>query len=291
MNTLGSATLLLVVAAVSPVAWPQTPTSAILSNAERQEVLRQAREAHYSLRGAGLRALRCEVKPDWKGFFGQLRIDATGRGSIVPLLERTRFEVAVSADGSVTVTHTGVASPNAGMAASVRAAVAGMENMIAGFFKTWSIYALAAPLPRAEGASQIEVRDGQYWLRYHDGPVEIQTKLRTDLALEEVTYAGPELAVEMHPSWSSSAEGYLLTEYEGRTQMKPGEATELKMQIAYRPVEGLALPATASEVVPSAGGTVKVEFVFANYEVEKETPRREIASPSKDEVFCAGLKR
>lgn len=290
MKTLSSATVLTVVAMLPLLARPQTPSNATLSDTERQHVVRQARSLPYNLRSAGLAELRCEVRPDWESFFRQVRVDNHDRDLLLPLLSQVRFTVDLAANGKVTVSHSSVRSPNAGTAASLRASIPGMENMIAAFFKTWSLYAFASPLPPMKGDYQIDMASGKYQLTYHQGSAEVRTTLRRDFAMEAVTYATPDLWVEIHPEWSDTAEGFLLTSYDEFTQMKPKAPQHLSVKLDYQSVDGFVLPTKVKGLIVGDAGKVEINLSFANYDVKKRQTDRELASPRQEVQLGASLQ-
>jgi hypothetical protein len=264
MKTGCSAACVVALAIFSSVASAQ---SVSLSDAERRYVLQQAHDLQYNLRTAGLEEFRCEVKPDWDGFFRQLGIDTTSPESIVPLLRRVHFTAAVNADGQVTVTHTGVASPNAGKAAAMRAALSGMDNMITGALKTWSMYALASPLPAVNGEYEVHPDHEDYVVMRHEGATLVRTTLDSQFAIEEVRYSSPQLEITMHPGWNAGQYGYLLTGYDGVTQTTRGDATRESLQISYQGVDGFALPETVKATTTGPKGNVELVLSFWGYEV------------------------
>jgi hypothetical protein len=277
MKTICSAAAVLALAIFSSIASAQTVS---LSDAERQYVLQQAHDLQYNLRTAGLEELRCEVKPDWDGFFRQLGIDTTSSDSIVPLLRRVHFEATVNADGQVSVTHTGVASPNAGKAAAVRAALNGMDNMITGALKTWSMYALASPLPAVNGEYEVHPDHEDYVVVRHEGATLVRTRLDSQFAIEEVNYSSPNLEVTMRPGWNTGPYGYLLTAYESTTQLKPGDAARESLQISYRAVGAFPLPETVRATTAAPNGNVELVLTFAEYEVSQRGHARDAATVS-----------
>ena len=277
MKTICSAAGVLALAMLCSLANAQTVS---LSDAERQYVLQQAHDLQYNLRTAGLEEFRCDVRPDWEGFFRQLGIDTTSSQSIVPLLRRVNFQAAVNAHGQVTVTHTGVASPSAGTAAAVRAALNGMDNMITGALKTWSMYALASPLPAVNSQYEVRPDHENYIVVHHEGGTLVRTTLDSQFAIEEVNYSSPELEITMRPQWTAGTFGYLLTAYDGVTQIKPGDAAWDGLRIAYRDVGVFPLPETVRATTAGPNGSVELVLTFGEYEVTKRAREREAATVS-----------
>jgi hypothetical protein len=242
--------------------------AALRTRAQGQRVLQQARAAHYSLRGAGMDGLRCEVQPDWDAFYQQMKVNSVGRTRLLPALRAVQLSVVVASDGSATVTHhpelPAIADPE--LAASARSSVADIENTVRGFLATWSSLAIDTPLPRLADDYQVQSLQGKYLVTYNDGPAEVHVTIGVDFAVEEVFYAAPALIVSIHPSWFKVQGKFLLNGYEGRTELP--SSTRLTAKIDNRTLEGLQLPAA----VRFSDGSVELAFSFSDCRVKKQRP-------------------
>ena len=252
-----------------PAAAPAADAAAApLTRAQGQRVLQRARAAHYSLRGAGMDGLSCEVQPDWDAFYRQMKVDSVGRTQLLPTLRAVQLSVVVASDGSATVTHhpelAAIADPE--LAASARSSVADIENTVRGFLATWSSLAVDTPLPKLADDYKVESLQGKYVVSYNDGPAELHATIGADFAVEEVFYAAPALIVSIHPSWFKVRSKFLLSGYEGRTELP--SSTRLTAKIDNRTVEGLQLPSA----VRFADGSVQFTFRFSACLVKKRPP-------------------
>lgn len=254
--------------AAAPPASDAAP--ARLARAQGQRVLQQARAAHYSLWGAGMDALSCSVQPDWDAFYQQMKVNSVGRTRLLPLLRPLELSVVVASDGSATVTHHPEVAANADpeLAASARSSVADIENTVQGFLATWSSLAVDTPLPKLTADYQLESLKGKYLVTYNDGPAVVHTTIGADFAVEEMFYAAPALTVSIHPSWIKVQGKFVLSGYEGRTELASPSATRLTAKIDNRTVEGLQLPAA----VHFSAGTEELRFTFSDCLVTKRPP-------------------
>lgn len=105
-------------------------------------------------------------------------------------------------------------------------------------------------------------------MTYTEGAAVVQTTIGADLAVEELRYAAPTMAVAIHPSWIKLPAGFLLNGYAGQTQPPSAVSTRLMAQIDNRSVDGLQLPAT----VRFSDGSVDLRFSFSDCLVTRRPP-------------------
>jgi hypothetical protein len=254
-----------------PAAAPPASDAAatLLTRAQGQRVLQQARAAHYSLRGAGMDGLSCKVQPDWEAFYQQMKVNSVGRTRLLPMLRSVQLNVVVAADGSDTVTHHPevAATVDPDLAASARSSLADIENTVHGFLLTWSSLAVDTPLPQTQDDYQVQALKGKYRVNYTESPAVVHSTIGADFAVEELVYAAPGLAaVTIHPSWTRLPGGFLLSGYEGQSQLSMN--AHLIVKIDNHPVDGLQLPST----VRFSDGPEELRFRFSDCLVKKRPP-------------------
>jgi hypothetical protein len=69
----------------------------------------------------------------------------------IKLLSGIRFTVAAQKSGSAAITHNTVAATNDKEAAGLKPVYDGMQQMVTGFFDTWTVFMRTPPLPEPEG--------------------------------------------------------------------------------------------------------------------------------------------
>lgn len=239
-----------------------------LTRTQGEQVLQQARAAHYSLWRAGMAELRCAVQPDWDAFYQQMKAGSIGRTRLLPMLRPVHLDIVVGTAGAPTVTHHPdvVAALDPELAASARSSLGNVENTVHGFLLTWSSLAVDTPLPQTQDDYQVQALQGKYRVNYIESPAVVHSTIGTDFAVEELVYAAPTLAVTIHPSWTRLPVGLLLSGYEGQSQL-PMNA-HLAVKIDNHPVDGLQLPST----VRFSAGTEELRFTFSDCLVKKRPP-------------------
>lgn len=252
--------LLLVVCLVPSVARQQSSD---------QEIIREARQSSYSLKSQGLVELKCTVQPDWDSMYAAVKVDKVGTEQLLPIMNSTHFTVLLGPDGASTISHEShVAPPNEEVAGRVRQSVDGMEQVLTGFFQTWSSFMFNSPLPEPSDKYQLEKKGEEYDLSFGQGATQVAVVLNLDLVIEEVRLTSPQLEGTLHPQWSPSDNGLLLSGYEGNYKAAAGQPSQLSAKIAYEEVEGLSLPSTVDFTVSTAVGTIPIRLVFQDYEVK-----------------------
>jgi hypothetical protein len=238
-----------------------------LPDAQAKHVLQQAHEKHYSLQTAGLTGFTGELHPAWEPFFQQLKVDL--KDPLPPLIKQVHFYATFTSDGEAKITHSALPAADEALTARMTKSVGGFEQMVGGFYQTWSFFGYASPLPDTDSTYQVESVKGKYLLTYHEDKALIRTTITPEFAVEEMNYAGPTLSVDMHATWMQTAKGFLLSGYDGLTEIQPQGKVHIEIKINYETVDGFALPSKVEMVTPTPNGTLDVTFTFTDYKVTK----------------------
>lgn len=245
------------------------PANGLQQSAD-QEILRQARQSYYSLKSRGLVQLRCVVQPDWDSMYKTMNPDKVGTEQLLPILRSTHFTVLLGPDGASTVSHeSDIAPPSEEVARRIRQSVDGMEQLLTGFFHTWSGFMFNSLLPEPDSKYHLEDLGEKYALSFGDSANQIAEVLSHQLAIEEVKVTSPEFDATLRPQWSASSNGLVLTGYEANYKGATSEALKVSVRVEYREVEGLSLPSTVNAEVPFAAGHVSIRLAFLDYQVKK----------------------
>jgi hypothetical protein len=184
-----------------------------------QEIVRQARQSSYSLKSQGLIELKCAVQPDWDSMYAAVKADNVGTEQLLPIMKSTHFTVLLGPDGASTISHeSDMAPPNQEVAGRVRQSVDGMEQVLTGFFQTWSSFMFNSPLPEPDDKYQLEKKGEEYDLSFGQGATQVAVVLNLDLIIEEVKLTSPQLEGTLHPEWSPSNNGLVLSGYQAIRQ-------------------------------------------------------------------------
>jgi len=209
--------------------------------ADKQAVLRQARQSYYSLHALGFEAFECSIRPNWNLLLaGQLKGDPQQNDTALKTLERLRFTIDLNPDGSVKFTHNELTDQRKEMRQALQQIFDGMELTMYGFFDIWKLFVLDSPFPEPDADFQLQDMGALYRITYRDGSADVTTTMTKDFAIADLNVASPEFVSSIRPHFTKLADGWLLNAYEASYRSdKPEEATELKVAVRYGAVNGL----------------------------------------------------
>jgi len=244
-----------------------TPTAL---GADRKDVIREARRSYYDLKSKGLAGFECQVSMDWDSMFKTLKPDATGRDQVIPILKKTQFQVLVGPEGASTVSHhSDVAPPNEEVAGRVRQSTGGVEQVLTGFFQTWSGFMMGAPFPEADGDYLLENLGENYRLTYKETSVDVVISMAHDFTIDEMRVTTPDFEARVHPEFARNQGEFVLLGYEATYKAASGAPQQLSMKIENRDVQGFSLPATVTATVDLPAGKLEMPLIFSDCKVTK----------------------
>ena len=240
-----------------------------LAPAARDKLMREARLAYYNLHARGLKEFSCQVLPDWDATYKSLRGDAVGRDQLLPILKKVRFRVLVGATGAASVSHqSDVAPPSAAVAARVEQSTGGIDQVVSGFFQTWSLFTFGTFFAEASGTLQVEEAGDKYRLTEKDASTDALVVMNKDLTIEHATVESPRVTGSMDPIFTATTEGLLLTSFDSKVSIGEQEP-EISVKITYQKVGGYQLPHIVNAAVSMPGGQrVALPLTFANCQVK-----------------------
>lgn len=243
----------------------------VLSETERKDVMRKAREAYYGLKAIGLDGFRFHVVPDWDETFKGLPTDAVAREQLLPLLKKTQVTVIVGPDGASNVSHSSDdAPPSEEVAGRMRKTVGGMEQMLTGFLQTWTGFTLAPIFPGIDSIYQIEDLGNTYRMTYKETNADVLVEMDRDFAISRMKVTTSEFVADLQPTWDRGKTGLLLTDYKASYHTIGSAAQEVSITIGYGDVGGFRLPKSVTATVHLPAGTVVVfPLAFTNIEAKK----------------------
>jgi hypothetical protein len=241
--------------------------------ANDKDIIRQARNAYYSLQAHGYDQFRCTVTPNWRAVLqGQIKSDpgAVNRG--VDILKQLVFVATVKNGAAATMTHNTVTPTNANMAKGLEQIYSGMEQMVAGFFATWAGYVVTPLLPAVDDVYRLQDKGGQWRLSYKEGAVDIVTIMGKDLVMRETTFSAPTFISTLKPQFVHASEGLLLSgyhaDYRGITATER-DVTVLDVLITYQKVNGLEVPKKLTIGGSQNGSPFRMETLFSHCTASK----------------------
>lgn len=250
---------------------PPSVAGTQLGPAAVEKLMREARQSYYNLPSRGLREFSCQVLPGWDVMYNskRLKVDGVEREQFLPVLKKVRFRVLVGATGTASVSHqSDVAAPSQAVAARVRESTRGIEQLVTGFFQTWSSFAFGSLFPEASGSLQVEEAGNKYRLTHKDASADVHIVMNKDLTIEHENVESSKASASVDPIFTATKEGLLLTSYGGKVRMLDREwGTSGK--ISYQTVGGYQLPHVVNSMasVPS-GQQLPLLVTFANCQVK-----------------------
>ena len=238
--------------------------------ADRKKVVEEARQAYYNLRTAGLDEFRATIKPNWALVLkDQLKADPAKGEAAVNLLNGLHFSMLLDKEGKVTVTHhTDTEPANEQQRQGFDQIYSGMDQAINGFFTTWAVFMLSAPLPAANSEYQLEDLGLQYRISYKDGSSDVITTMGKDMIITEVKVISAEFISSIRPQLSRTANGFVLSGYTADYKPTSGPGTvKLDLKIQNQAVSGLQLPANLVLDSVLDGEPTHMELAFSDHQV------------------------
>jgi hypothetical protein len=240
--------------------------------ADKKEVVKQARGAYYSLQSQGLADFQCNMAPDWEALLQDTRkTDPASADRAITTLKQLQFTVSLARTGSAKVTHTTVAAANDQMAQGLNQIYGGMEQMVSGFFDTWSPFMITHPFPEADSNYELADQGEQWALSYKEGTADVVTTMGKNFAIRELKVSTPEFNSVIQPQFTRSTQGFLLAgyvaDYRGHL---PSENTHLQVGIAYQTVNGLQLPQKLNLSGSYGGSPFQIEVTFSGCQATKQ---------------------
>jgi len=240
--------------------WVALPAQAV----DKDVVIRQARAAYYSLNGEGLQQFQCNMTPNWEALLADLRkTDSAAVDRAVQKLKELRFSAVVPLQGTAKVTHNEISADNKQMADGLAQIYDGMDQMIVGFFQTWSVFVITPGLPEAGSTFQLEEIPSGYRISYKDGSADVVTLMNKDFSITSTMVRSKEFDSTLQPLFKQTAKGLLLSGYQAiYIGASATDKTELQVKVEYQQVDGLQLPKTLDAQGSFGGNPFKVEVAF-----------------------------
>ncbi len=245
-------------------------TKPIPQQADR-DVIRQSRDSYYSLRRLGLVELRASVMPNWELFLAdETKKNPNGAQAGLKLLRGLHFAMRLDENGKVSLTHqSDNPPPNDEVAKGFDQIYSGIDEMVTGFFQTWSLFMLTSPFPAVESDYQLKSNDSGYILSYKEGQTNVTTLMSKDLIIQQIKVDDSSFVSALTPISAQTAKGVILTGYDANyNPMKGPGKTVLHVTVDYQDVNGLQLPRKVKLSGSYDQQPVNAELTFDRYETK-----------------------
>jgi hypothetical protein len=240
-------------------------TAAGVASDDKQVVIERARSNYYSLQKQGLSRFQCNLAPNWDSLLAEtMKTDPKGANRAIEILRPLQFTVSLGNTGSAKVTHNTIAAGSEQMA-GLNQIYSGMEQMVSGFFDTWSPFMMSSPFPSAGGNFELTDQGDLWNLSYKEGAsTDVVTTMTKGLVIRELKVKTPQFSSSLRPQFSDSALGKLLTGYKADyVGQSPSETTHLEVEIAYQTVDGFQLPQKLDLAGSYGGSAFQIQVTFS----------------------------
>jgi hypothetical protein len=251
--------LCLLLIAVVPPAW----------SADAKKVLEKANQTYYNLKAHGFAGFSCQASPDFDAAYKDMTMDEAGRAQVLPAAKKIRFDLLVGPTGAALVSHQfAEAPPSEEIADRIRKTASGMDQILSGFFQTWSSIMVNSPFGGADSDYRAEQLPNGHRLVTDSGKTQITLTMDHKFVLTLIEVKSPELAATLHPQFEAHEGGLVLQSYEA-TYQGNGSTQELSVKIVYQDLDGLALPRGVEAVTITPQGRVDAPIHFTGCQVRK----------------------
>jgi hypothetical protein len=236
-----------------------------------QQLFDQARQSYYNLRREGLTEFRCKVTLDWEAILDAFKAEPATKQALLPILKKTHFEVLVGPNGAAIVSHQfDMAPPNEDVAKRIQVMSGGVEQMITGFFQTWSQFMINSFFPEREEKYELTEEDQKFHLTSKQGATEVFLSFGHDFSLDEMRVKTADFDGTVRPKLVRSDKGFVLSSYTGTFKPSSGSSQEMAVSIEYSTIENLTLPDMVTFSVTSPNGSVQFPLKFGDYRLTKK---------------------
>jgi hypothetical protein len=239
--------------------------------ADNKQIVTQARSAYYSLETRSFGEMQCNVSPNWTvALRDAIKKNPAEAKTRMKILETLKFAVVLGVGGSATVTNNALTGANPKQTAAFQQIYGGVQNMLVGFFDTWTLFVRNSPLPLADSEYQLENQNGRWQLSYKEGDAAVFTEMEKDFAIRELKVETGSFVSSIQPQFTRTADGLLLNAYQADYRTTPGnELTQLQVRIAYQTVDGFQLPARIEVNAVTKGNTVASELGLSDCKAKR----------------------
>lgn len=238
--------------------------------ADKKALLQHAKETYYNLNANGLTGFTCQVLPDFPSAYKDIQMDAVGRDQVLPAANKIKFQVAVGPTGAASVSHQFSEAPATDeVAQRLQKIASGMEQIVTGFFHTWSNMMINSPFSDENNEYQLEELPDGYALTSNARNQQVKVLLARDMLLTTLSAKTSAFEGTMHPQFSPHEGGLLLKSYDA--SYKAGTSSQdLSVKIDYQEIEGLPIPHMIEVVMTLPQGHMDAPITLTNCKVTKK---------------------
>jgi hypothetical protein len=234
--------------------------------ADVSQVIKNARDSYYTLKSQGLKTFKCDAQPDWQKILE--KIDMHPVSATDPRLKKLaglHYAVAVDEQGQATVTPYMV---NGGpIDPSMDQMVSGMQQMLSGFYQTWTAMVITNPFPETYDGLKLRQEGDNFRVLVND-PTGTEILLDKNYTVTEMKMKLNDSTVLMFPKFDKTAKGFLLTSID--SDINNGQQ-KVTLTIQYQEMQGLQMPNLVQyKVTLPNDRIITADVAFSKYQITKQ---------------------
>ncbi len=240
-------------------------------SADKKEVIQRARQSLYSLKTDGLIEFSCQASLDFDAAYKDIKMDDIGRTQMLPAARNIRFQVAVGPSGAANVSHQfAEAPPNQEVADRLKNVAGGMEQIISGFFQTWSNLMIGSPFTGSPDEYQVDELPDGYRVMADAGTTHVEILLDRNYMLTSLAARTSDFDGTVRPHFTKRKDASLLQSYDATYKTTGASSQDLSMKIEYQDLEGLPIPHTIEVIMTLPQGHIDAPITLSNCQVKKK---------------------
>jgi len=217
-------------------------SASVAWSADKKSVLLNTNQALYNLKAHGLDGFNCNVVVDWDAAFNSLKVESEMRENLLPNARNMKVKVTVGPSGAASVSHEfGQAPSSQQVADRLRQLAEGLDQILGGFFQTWSQLMINTPLAGSESAYQMEETADGYRLLADDGNTHVVVSINRDFVIYAIEAKTPAVEGVVRPHFITHEGGLIVDSYVGEFKINDS-SQRLSVDVRYQDIGTFVLP-------------------------------------------------
>jgi hypothetical protein len=264
----------ILLASFGTLVWsPSLRAQAPVASRDPKGVVAQARAAYYNLSSRGYRQYRFQARPDWAAMLGnQAKTNPAGYDAAMALFSKVRFDVVVDANGNAKITHNDVDAPNDQTRAGLTQVYGGMDQMLTGFFQTWTPFMIETPFTNVGTDLSVETVGANYRVRWvESGTTKVEILTDQAFAVTEMKVNSPTFDSIIRPVFDRGPSGLVLASYEAEYKEKaPASPIRIVVLIKNRSIQSLLMPSDLDLTAWVGDNKTHILMAFTDASLDKK---------------------
>jgi hypothetical protein len=234
------------------------PISALAQQNSAEQHLLSARALYYTPTADGLKSFHCTAAVDWKDLLTRFS------GKPIPddnpflvYLNSVHLSVTDDLNGKGTLEWADTATPSDTVAGPAEKIHSGMAQTLGGYFQAWNPFMNGDMVPVPDASTQVSALGDNIKLHATSGSTNVDEIFDKNLLLTSVHVVSPEMDATMHPTYTDSHDGRIISVLSSTTSQPPtAPPTDVVMSTTYTKISSFQIPSTIHVEVKNVGAFV-----------------------------------